>query len=424
VVTRDGEERVIAWHSTLLPSADGQTTVVLSSGTDNTDVRKLEKQVRMQQKMDALGTLAGGIAHDFNNILTAILGYSTLTLSQLPVEGEEAGYMRHVVAGCERARDMVARILTFSRREDPTRRPIDLGPIVQEACGLLRSSLPETVDLRPSIADDLLPVTADATQIHQVLMNLGTNAGHAMSDGGVLEIRAEMIEVAPGARGLDGEPLSGFCVQLSVVDDGQGMDKATMERIYDPFFTTQEVGSGTGLGLSVAHGIIKSHQGDISVMSTPGKGTTVTVRLPCTEKTVHGDAGPSPIEGGSERILLVDDEKPIVVLAQKLLERMGYTVEPHTDSVEALAAFRAKPRRYDLLITDQTMPEMDGLDLVREIRRHRPNLPAVVTSGRRYREESDELGCVWLQKPFTAEEIGAVVRQALTAARRRLRSVS
>lgn len=412
LINRDGEERVIAWHSTQLPTAEGDL-VTLSSGTDNTEIQALEKQVRTQQKMDALGTLAGGIAHDFNNILTAVLGYSTLTLSTLPPESEGAGYLKHVIQGCERASDMVARILTFSRREDSDKKPMDVGVVVQEACELLRSSLPATIEIRTSIEPDLEPVLADPTQIHQVMMNLGTNSGHAMPDGGVLELSVQTVELAPGARGLDGELKRGRYCRIGVRDSGEGMDKATQHRIFEPFFTTKEVGSGTGLGLSVAHGIVKGHQGDISVRSSPGKGTTVVVRLPCCREAAVGeDSGREPIHG-SERIMFVDDEKPIVLLAQKLLENQGYSVEPHTSGVEALAAFRANPQRFDLLIVDQNMPELDGSELVRQVRLLKPRLPVVMTSGRDLSKESEELGCVWLQKPFRVNELAASVRGAL-----------
>ena len=428
IITREGEQRVIAWHSTQLPAPDGGAPAVLSSGTDNTEVRKLERQLRMQQKMDALGTLAGGIAHDFNNILTAILGYSTLTLSQLGEESEEAGYMRHVVKGCERARDMVARILTFSRRETPDRKPVELGPVVEEACDLLRSSLPPSIDIRAQIESDCLPVNADPTQIHQVIMNLGTNASHAMPHGGLLVVRLAMTvssDLLPGDGG--GESRPGASVYLTVSDDGQGMDKATLERIFDPFFTTKQVGSGTGLGLSVAHGIVSSHQGEISVRSVVDRGTVVLVRLPCTAHAVaraRSGAAVSVVSGGCERILLVDDETPILLLARKWLEGLGYSVEPHKDGVEALASFRSRPRRFDLLVTDQSMPEMEGFELIHEARRLRPELAVVLTSGRHYQSESDSLDCFWLQKPFTEHELAAAVRSALDDSSPVLRSVS
>lgn len=421
LVTKTGEERVIAWHSTRLPSADGGW-VTLSSGTDNTEIHALEKQVRTQQKMDALGTLAGGIAHDFNNILTAILGYSTLTLSLLEPDSEGAGYLRHVVQGCERASDMVARILTFSRREDSDKMPVDIGLIVQEACDLLRSSLPATIEIRTVIEPGLRPVLADPTQIHQVLMNLGTNSGHAMPDGGVLDVSVETVEVAPGSQSIDGEIRPGYYSSIKVRDSGGGMDKATQQRVFEPFFTTKEVGSGTGLGLSVAHGIVKGHRGDITVRSSPGEGTSVTVRLPsCAEASVQEESAQALV-GGNERIMFVDDEKPIVLLAKKLLENQGYSVEPHTNGVEALAAFRASPRRFDLLIVDQNMPELEGSELVRQVRALRPQLPVVLTSGRDLRRESEELRCSWLQKPFRANELAACAREALTA-RGGLRSV-
>jgi len=424
LLTRAGEERVVAWHSTRLPSAAGESTAILSSGTDNTEVRRLEKQVRTRQKMDALGTLAGGIAHDFNNILTAILGYSSLTLSQLPAASEESGYMRQVVKACERARDMVARILTFSRGGDADKKPIAIGGAVEEACELLRSSLPPTVELRTSIDPDCLPVSADPTQIHQVVMNLATNSIHAMPDGGTIEISVEMVlegraDVAASA------PPSGPCVRITVRDTGHGMDRATLERVFDPFFTTKKVGRGTGLGLSVAHGIVTSHDGEIAIASRPQEGTTVTVLLPCcVEPQVAAPAETRPAPGGSERILLIDDERPILELARTWLEGLGYAVEPYVDGVEALAAYRGRPRHFDLIVTDQSMPDIDGLELIREARRLRSEQPTVLTSGRRYRGECAEIGGVWLQKPFTLGDLASAVRQALDENRRRLRSVS
>jgi PAS domain S-box-containing protein len=424
VMTRTGEERVIAWHSTQLPSLTGDRATLIS-GTDNTEVRALEKQVRMRQKMDALGTMAGGIAHDFNNILTAILGYSTLTLSHVAPGSEEAGYLKYVVQGCERARDMVARILAFSRREETNKKPVEIGPVILEVCSLLRSSLPVTIEIKTSIDPELEPVIADATQIHQVLMNLGTNSWHAMPEGGVLEIIAQPVEMAPAAGALDGELQRGRYVELTVRDTGHGMDKATLERVFDPFFTTKQVGVGTGLGLSVAHGIVKAHLGEISIRSAPGRGTSVRVLLPCAERApVSAGAEQLATGAGSERILLVDDETPIVLLAKKWLEERGYEVEPHTDAVDALAAFRAKPRRFDMLITDQKMPEMEGLELVGQVRLLKPGLPVVMTSGRRFRRESEEAGCVWLQKPFGAVDLAASVRAALDARRSGLRSIS
>jgi PAS domain S-box-containing protein len=424
IVTRAGEERVVAWHSTHLPSASGGSPVILSSGTDNTEVRKLEKQVRMRQKMDALGTLAGGIAHDFNNILTAILGYSSLTLSRLATDSEESGYMRQVVQACERARDMVARILTFSRGGDVDRKPIQIGPAVQEACDLLQSSLPANVKLQASIEPDCLPVSADATQIHQVVMNLATNSSHAMHDGGLIEVAVEMIHGGSTAVEHADPRAAGSHVQITVKDNGHGMDKATLERVFDPFFTTKKVGSGTGLGLSVAHGIVSNLDGEIAIRSQPGRGTKVTILLPCCETadallSTPSDENPR----GSERILLVDDEKPILLLTKRWLEGLGYSVEPHADPVEALAAFRSRPRRFDLVVTDQSMPEMEGFELIAEVRQIRPDAPTVLTSGRRYRKECAEVGSIWLQKPYTLSDLANAVRQALDRSRPVLRSV-
>ncbi len=424
IVTSTGEERIIAWHSTHLTPTDGGPEAILSSGTDNTEVRRLENQLRQQQKMDALGTLAGGIAHDFNNILTAILGFSTLTMNQLPQDSQEAGYMKHVVQGCVRARDMVARILTFSRRSDSDRKAVAIGSVVQEACDLLRSSLPAAVEIRTTIQPDCLPVTADATQIHQVIMNLGTNSSHAMPNGGLLEVAVETIEVGRKTRRLDGELRQRPYARIRITDDGHGMDKATLERIFDPYFTTKEVGVGTGLGLSVAHGIVKSHEGEINVESAPGRGTTVVITLPCVESAVAAEPVAEPTTAGGGRILMVDDEKPILLLGRRWLEGLGYTVEPLTGGGDALAVLRENPGSFDLLITDQSMPGMQGFELIREARSLRPDLAVVLSSGRPYQQECSDLSCVYLRKPFTESELAVAARKALEKSPSPLRSVS
>ncbi|MFQ5526970.1 MAG: two-component regulator propeller domain-containing protein [Thermoanaerobaculia bacterium] len=413
LVTRVGERRIIAWHSTRFASGDDSSPIVLSSGSDITQMRELEKQVRMSQKMEALGTLAGGIAHDFNNILTAVYGYSSLTLDSLPADSEEAEHVEQVVRASERARDLVARILTFSRRDERPREPVALGPVVQEACELLRSSLSATIRFRVSVDPQCPAVIADPGQIHQVVMNLGTNAAHALEAGGELEVRLESVELSAADLAQGCELGAGPHVRLTVRDTGHGMDSDTLERMFDPFFTTKKAGSGTGLGLSVVHGIVKAHGGDLGASSEPGEGTTLVIHFPaCGLEVSDHDREEAPVTG-KECILFVDDEKSIALLAKKMLEAAGYEVVAFTSGREALRAFKSQPDRFQLLVTDQLMPEITGAALIEEMRDVRPDLPVVVASGTRKEDPTQRLGHAFLQKPFSPAEISRKVRQVL-----------
>ncbi|MFQ5348916.1 MAG: ATP-binding protein, partial [Thermoanaerobaculia bacterium] len=409
LVTREGDKRIIAWHSTRFAPADDDTSIILSSGSDITQMRELEKQVRTSQKMEALGTLAGGIAHDFNNILTAVYGYSSLTLSSLPEESEEAEHVEQVVKASERARDLVGRILTFSRRDERPKEPVALGPVVQEACELLRSTLPATIRFRAVIDRDCPAVIADPGQIHQVVMNLGTNAAHALEAGGELGIRLEPVDLSDEDVGRANELTAGAHVRLLVEDTGHGMDGATLDRMFDPFFTTKKAGSGTGLGLSVVHGIVKAHGGDICAGSEPGRGTTVVVHFPCSGVEARSREPQEEPSTGRECILLVDDERSIARLGKKMLEAAGYEV--------VLRDFRAQPERFQLLVTDQLMPEITGAALIEEMRQVRPDLPVVVASGTRKEDPTQRQGHAFLQKPFSPGEITAIVRQVLDQCR-------
>jgi PAS domain S-box-containing protein len=423
VLTTSGEERTIAWHSTSLSAASEDPAIVLCSGSDVTRERALEQEVRHRQKMDALGTLAGGVAHDFNNILTAIFGYSTLALGQLPPTSEQAGYLEQVIKACERAKDLVSRILTFSRRGEQDKRSIDVREPVLEACELLRSSLPATIEVRTTVDRNCQPVMADPTQIHQVVMNLGTNAAHAMAAGGTLSVGIDMVERAETSDKLS-EGRSKEQVRLTVADTGHGMEAEIVDKVFDPFFTTKKVGSGTGLGLSVVHGIVTSHGGEISVASTPGQGTIFTILLPCTQlKVARRDADATPVEG-SERILFVDDEESIVAYAKAALSSLGYDVTATLDAEEALAAFRAEPEAFDLVITDQTMPGMAGVALLAEIRATAPDVPTILTSGRPADEVGEASGFEFLQKPFGIRQLGAAVRRALEQRAREARATA
>lgn len=346
--------------------------------------RRLEGRLRQTQKMEALGTLAGGIAHDFNNILAGIMGHTEIARLQISEESKARASLEKVLRASERAKDLVKQILSFSRQTEQELRPTQLEPIVMEILKLLRASLPSTIEIRHRNAKELGTVNADPTQIHQVLMNLCTNAAHAMGEnGGMLEIslaKAE-IDAAFAANHADMEP--GPCVRLTVRDTGHGIAPEMMERIFEPYFTTKEKGKGTGLGLAVVHGIVKSHGGSVAVESEPRKGTSFHVFLPvadASQETAKTDVMES-LPTGHECILFVDDEESIAEIGEEMLAHLGYKAVTTTSSIEALRLFQAQPQRFDLVITDKTMPGMTGEKLAKEIRRTRPDVPIILCTG-------------------------------------------
>jgi PAS domain S-box-containing protein len=380
---------------------------------------RLEAQLRHARKMETLGTLAGGIAHDFNNILQAIVGCTELAQHTLPDESAASGYLQRVVDATGRARNLVRQILTFSRQSEPERRQVSIEQVVEEALALLRATLPTTIEIRRDFRAGG-HVLADPTQLQQVLMNLCTNAQHAMEpNGGVLEVGLHRVELEEGQTRIDPNlERPGPFVMLSVKDDGCGMSEETRERIFEPFFSTKEVGKGTGLGLSVAHGIVASHGGAIRVESRPGGGTTFQVYLPEADGARRGDARRvAAVDGRRWRILYVDDEETLLLAGQGLLERLGHDVTVTTDGLAALEAFRARPDGFDVVITDQTMPRLTGVQLARQIHGLRPDIPVVITTG--YSEALDpdavaELGvAAYLAKPFAARDLLRTVQQLL-----------
>ncbi|MGA2227945.1 MAG: PAS domain S-box protein, partial [Syntrophobacteraceae bacterium] len=344
---------------------------------------KLEAELRQAQKLEAIGTLAGGIAHDFNNILQPIIGYTEMELNELSQSNPVRESLEQVLKASLRAKELIRQILTISRSaQEQQRMPIDISSIIKEALKLLRSTLPTSIELRQKIRKGI--TLADSTQIHQVLMNLCTNAAHAMDDKGILEVRLSPVDLSEsdlaGRTIFDLKP--GAYLELTVSDTGCGMDAKTREHIFDPYFTTKEVGKGSGLGLAVVNGIVKRHEGAITVQSEPEKGTTFTIYIPSLdsrpEATMQVEGLP---QRGSERILLVDDESTLMEMATSILERLGYKVTGQTDSVNALEVFRLSPDEFDLVITDYTMPKLTGLDLAREVRRIRPDMPVLLCTG-------------------------------------------
>ena len=379
---------------------------------------KTERQFRQSSRMEAIGTLAGGIAHDFNNILTAILGYTELGLASVPKDSRTQRNLQEVLTAGHRAKHLVLQILAFSRQSGQAKKPIPIHTVIQEALKLLRATLPSTIEIRLSLMTEA-SVLADVTQLHQVVINLCTNAEYAMREkGGLLEITLEDLELTEEkVRSVPGLRI-GPHIRLTVQDNGTGMSPDVLERMFDPFFTTKPIGEGSGMGLSVAHGIVANHGGALMVDSVVGKGSKIEVYLPTIPTPVcdgDGDQGPIPL--GKETILFVDDEETIVWLGKELLEQLGYTVEVQTNSVEALNIFRNDPQRFDLVITDQTMPGLTGEALSRELLRIRPELPIILCTGFSHimtAEKAKALGIqAYLMKPLAIRDLASIVRHVL-----------
>jgi len=348
-------------------------------------LKSTQAQLVQSEKLRAIGTLAGGIAHDFNNILGAILGFGELVIEDVPAESRAAKNLRQVLKAGKRAKDLVRQILAFSRATEPQRTNVRLSVLIDETMKLLRATVPATIQLQTRINATADTVVADATQLHQVLMNLGTNAAHAMREtGGSFTLSLDELTLTGEANSPQLPP--GRYLRLGATDTGHGMDAATLGRIFEPFFTTKPVGEGTGLGLSAVHGIIKNHGGEIVVTSQPGAGTTFQIYLPAAaaDAAANGDtviikAAP----GARECVLVVDDEEPLVNMMEQKLTRLGYEVVACADSVEALEKFKAAPRRFSVVITDQNMPRLTGCHLADEIARLRADTPVILCSGSR-----------------------------------------
>lgn len=401
---KDGTEKLINIREVILE--DGR---YLLTYQDITEHRKHEALLRHAQKLEAIGTLAGGIAHDFNNILSPIIGYTEMALSTLPTEGRLARNLGQVLKSAHRAKELVKQILTFSRQSEHERMPVQVIPIVKEACHLLRASLPSTIDLRLNVSTGtpFCTVLADPTQIHQVLMNLCTNASYAMREtGGVLEVNLSECELRADfvSQYMRAEP--GPYLKLSVSDTGAGMSPEIQLRIFEPYFTTKKHGEGTGMGLATVFGIVKNHNGTITLTSSPGCGATFNIFFPRAGGAVKAEekrpATPAP---GMGNILFVDDEEPLREMAKHALGELGYNVVAKKDGQEALDVFRALPDLFDLVITDFTMPRMTGAALAREILQIRPGMPIVLCTG--YSDAIDEKAAreigirEFLMKPVT-----------------------
>jgi PAS domain S-box-containing protein len=395
---------------------------------DITNEVQLERQLRQAQRMEAIATLAGGIAHDFNNNLASIITCAEMARDDLPEESPTRELLDVVLKSGFRGRNLVKQILTFSCQGEQERQPVQVELIVHECLRLLRASLPASIEIHCRIADRLGLVPADPTQIHQIVMNLCTNAGHAMREkGGMLEISLVDADLDSAATGGYPDIPPGRYLKMTVRDTGHGMDRQTMERIFDPFFTTKGHAEGTGLGLSVIHGIVRNYGGVITVESEPGNGATFHVFLPRIDGPGERalDAVPVPAERGRERILLVDDETDLAKAGGKMLERLGYEVVVSTNGREALDLFRTGPGRFDLVITDQAMPGMNGMELAKELTGIRADLPVILCTGFGHapngassNAEREAAGIRELAlKPLDRAEMSGIIRRVLDSNR-------
>ena len=415
-----GKSGDIHWVQTSnMPILEENQTVGLRGVlSDITESKRLQHQLQQASKMESFGTLAGGIAHDFNNILGIIIGNIELAMDEVPKSTPAHLNLEEVLEASLRARDVVHQLLSFARKTKLEKKPVNIALILKKSLKLLRSSIPASIELRQNISEDVDTILANPTQINQILINLSTNAHHAMPHGGILEISLKDVELDKNSAARTPNLSPGRYVNLKVSDTGHGISAKEMHRIFDPYFTTKEVGKGTGMGLAVVHGIVNSHDGAISVQSEFGKGTTFSIYFPVIETHAVLDIETAPIlPTGNEKILLVDDEESILFAGRHQLERLGYQVETRRNPVEALELFRADPNQFDLVITDMTMPKMTGDLLTQEILKLRSGMPIILCTG--FNEKIDEkkakgLGiCQYIEKPVNKRILATVVRQVL-----------
>jgi len=423
---KDGSLFPVEIRIGLLPLHD--TNYVLGFARDITERQqaelerqKLQEQLIQAQKMESIGTLAGGIAHDFNNILTPIFGYLELAMLNLEADSPLMGNLNAVLEAAGRAHEMVKQILTFGRGDSEKISPIKVDAIIKEALKLLRASIPTTIEIRQDLAANCGYVLANSTHIHQVLMNICTNAYHAMKEtGGILGVSLIPVSMPADDHLNQVEVKPGPYLLLEISDTGDGMDQATRKRIFDPYFTTKANGEGTGMGLAVVHEIIKKINGRITVHSEPGKGATFRIYLPVIEKFDSADEispGDSVLPTGTERIMLVDDEECVRDIVEKMLSRLGYEVTTFANPTEALNFFSAQPDCFDLVITDMTMPKLTGDNLAQNIMQIRPDMPIILCSGFSdlINEESARKKGIreFVAKPVSLQPFSRIVRRVL-----------
>ncbi|VAW38333.1 diguanylate cyclase/phosphodiesterase (GGDEF & EAL domains) with PAS/PAC sensor(s) [hydrothermal vent metagenome] len=408
------EEKILI---TPVENENGEIAHFVAIKQDISKEKKLEQQLIQSQKLEAIGTLAGGIAHDFNNILTAIFGFTQLAKVHIPPESHVQDDLDQVLSGAKRARELVKHILTFSRKTESAIGPIRISLIIKEVIKMLRASIPATIEIQDDIALDSGVISADPTQVHQILMNLCTNAAQAMEEsGGKLSISLTNVEITTDTSTYCNlQP--GQYVKLEVNDTGPGIPPEIKSRIFDPFFTTKEIGKGTGMGLSVVHGIVESYGGGLSVESTLQKGTKFSIYFPRIAAMEDAPKQAAVIPTGNERILFVDDEEVIVDVAGRMLEGLGYKITALADSEKALKVFQAQPEAFDLIISDQTMPHLTGYEMILKILKTRPGIPTILCTGHSSQVDSEKAvkhGITkFLLKPIKFEELAVSIRNVL-----------
>jgi len=426
LMRKDGNTFPVSLISSLLIGADGKPTGIVAVGRDITERRlaeeakeKLEAELRQAQKMEAIGTLAGGIAHDFNSILLVILGYIELTMDDLTKGSPAWSNMAEAMKACTRGKELVRQILTFSRKVKQERKPLQIYPIVVEALTFMRASLPKTLKIVQRMNKNCGAIMADPTQIHQIVINLCSNAFHAMKErGGTLTVTLDEVDIDSDHKRTCPDLKEGRYVRLMVGDTGPGIEAENLERIFDPFFTTKPPGEGTGMGLAIVLGIVKAHDGVITVSSKPGEGSIFMIYFPCLGRWIEiRELKQEPIPLGRERVLFVDDEEPIAKVGKKTLEKLGYQVTALTSSVEALEVFHNRPNDFDVVITDQTLPMMSGMEFANKLKLIRPAIPIILTSGYSEvitKETAKTTGIEdFIMKPFLARDLANAIRRIM-----------
>ena len=422
--SKDGKSILLEIEESPILDENGKTVLIAGAARDITDRKraeeekeKLETQLRQSQKMEAVGTMAGGIAHDFNNILSIILGNTELAIRDVPEWHPVKESLDEVRKACLRAKDVIRQLLSFGRKSEMQLRPLDISVILRESLKLIRSSLPSYVEIQQNFDEDIWTTLADPTQINQILINLSTNAADAIENtGGILSVSLENVEITRQDPELNLEP--GRYVKIRISDTGVGISAEDMERIFDPYYTTKNVGKGTGMGLAVVHSIVETHNGRINVSSTPGKGTTFEIFLCSIDEAPIAEAQENEtLLHGSETILFVDDEESIVKLNKARLERLGYQVIGTADPLEALELFRHNSIQFDLVISDMTMPNMTGDRLAGEMMKIRPDIPIILCtgfSGQISEELALEKGIrAFVMKPLELKELVETVRNVV-----------
>ena len=419
IINRRKDGTLIEEDTTISPLRDDSHEIIhyVAIKRDVTHEVQLEKQLQQAQRLEAIGTLAGGIAHDFNNILTGIMGYVELAQLDAQQNSSVLQNLDKALIASRRAKNLVMQILAFSRQNELERKPIQIRHVIREVLELLKATLPTTIEIRQNISSETHYILADPSQIHQLLLNLCTNAAHAMeASGGILEVRTQVISLDDENINEFPELIPGCYLEMTVIDNGLGMNSNTLERLFDPFFSTKTPLKGTGMGLAVVHGIVKRHKGAIRVHSEPDRGSEFRVVLPKLEGQIRPVAKKQEIlPGGNERILFIDDEESLVDIGSQLLKRLGYQLETETDPLKALDTFRRKHRDFDLVITDMTMPKMTGITLARKLIEIREDIPIILTTGFAeliVEEKVRQMGIkALLMKPLTMKDLADAIRK-------------